>query len=172
MANFAFVKDNEIQGIYDTLPINWDRISNFHANEGNEEFLNSFGWYTIDKVIPEYNSETHTLEIPIRTYNIEENKVYETYEIIEKHAPVSTDFDASSDPIASLDHWSDVREERDRLIKDFEWRYMRYERQVRLGIEPTDDIQKMDEYIQALADITKQSDPMFIDWPNYANYEL
>ena len=55
--------------------------------------------------------------------------------------------------------WSSVRSERDELIKSTEWLINRYHSEVRLGLEPTDDIAKLDEYIQALRDITKQPVP-------------
>ena len=63
--------------------------------------------------------------------------------------------------------WNVVREQRDRLMKDFEWRYNRYAREVRLGLTPSDDISAMDNYMQDLADITNQPDPFNITWPTY-----
>lgn len=62
--------------------------------------------------------------------------------------------------------WQVVRSERDILIKDEEWKINRYHSEVRLGLEPTDDITKLDEYIQALRDVTKQPDPFNISWPD------
>lgn len=61
--------------------------------------------------------------------------------------------------------WSEIRRIRDQKIKDVEWRYNRYARQVRLNVTPTDDISDLDTYIQALADITEQEDPTDITWP-------
>lgn len=63
--------------------------------------------------------------------------------------------------------WISIRQLRDELMKNFEWRYTRYERQVRLGISPTDDISKLDEYMQQLADITTLEDPFNIQWPTF-----
>jgi hypothetical protein len=59
----------------------------------------------------------------------------------------------------------EIRQKRDRLIGDIVWRVQRYESEIRLGIPPTDDIQKLDEYIQSLRDITKDLDPFNITWP-------
>lgn len=60
------------------------------------------------------------------------------------------------------------RESRDARIKAFEWRYARYERNARLGLPQQDDIAKLDEYTQALADIPAQEGfPWQINWPVY-----
>ena len=61
--------------------------------------------------------------------------------------------------------WNNVREKRDSLMAMFDWRYLRYNRETRLGVTPTDDILKLDEYMKALADITQQQDPFNIEWP-------
>ena len=50
-------------------------------------------------------------------------------------------------------------------MKDADWKVLRYERETRLEKTPTDDIVKLDAYMQSLADITKQSDPFNITWP-------
>ena len=49
--------------------------------------------------------------------------------------------------------------------KEF-WRVQRYESEIRLGLNPTDNINKLDAYFPLLRDITKQeSFPFDIDWP-------
>lgn len=63
--------------------------------------------------------------------------------------------------------WEQIRVKRNQMIADFEWRYNRYNRQSRLGIPTTDDISKLDAYLEALADITTQPDPANITWPEY-----
>lgn len=62
--------------------------------------------------------------------------------------------------------WSDVRAKRARLMAEFEWRMARHARELRLGLPPTDNLQALDAYMQALADITLQPDPCAIVWPN------
>jgi hypothetical protein len=62
--------------------------------------------------------------------------------------------------------WETVKEIRNRMINDIEWRVHRYNSEVRLGLTPTDDITELDTYIQALRDISNQEDPFNIDWPN------
>jgi len=64
--------------------------------------------------------------------------------------------------------WAQVRARRDGLIRAILWRPERYERQVAAGI-PTNDTaaqyQEVLTYIQALRDVTKQTDPGAIAWP-------
>lgn len=61
--------------------------------------------------------------------------------------------------------WKNVREKRDKLMANFEWRIARYHRQVALGITPIDDINTLHQYMQELADITNQEDPFQIVYP-------
>ena len=61
--------------------------------------------------------------------------------------------------------WEQVRNTRDEKIAELDWRYNRYHRLERLGLDQIDDLNALDIYSQALADITKQSDPMNIVWP-------
>ena len=59
-----------------------------------------------------------------------------------------------------------TRSERDRRINAEMWRYDRAAREARLGITPTDDIDTLDAYIQALADVPQQAGfPDNIEWP-------
>jgi hypothetical protein len=58
-----------------------------------------------------------------------------------------------------------IRQKRDVLINAVAWRIQRYESETRLGLPSTDDIQKLDEYIQALRDVTEQPDILNIEWP-------
>ncbi len=63
---------------------------------------------------------------------------------------------------------AEVRSLRDKKLDSVIWRYERHSREERLGLELTDDIVTLDTYIQALADITVQSDevgPDNIVWP-------
>lgn len=59
-----------------------------------------------------------------------------------------------------------VRAMRDSLIAEVEWRYARYARHARLGLDQIDNIEDLDGYVQALADITKQEGfPFNVSWP-------
>jgi len=66
-----------------------------------------------------------------------------------------------------------MRVKRDEMMKDFEWRYSRYHRQVRLGLTPTDNLEDMDAYMQALANLPniENLDGMNIPWPSFSRRE-
>lgn len=60
-----------------------------------------------------------------------------------------------------------LRSERDRLMKEFQWRIQRYDRQVRKSLPQTDIISELDTYMQALADLpaTYASNPADVIYP-------
>ena len=60
----------------------------------------------------------------------------------------------------------EVRAKRDRLIAQEDWRYARYASEIRQGLTPSDDIEALDAYIQALRDVPQQNGfPYEIEWP-------
>ena len=61
--------------------------------------------------------------------------------------------------------WAEIRIQRDQLISEFEWRISRYLSETRQGMTTTDAIAELDAYMQALRDVTSQSDPANISWP-------
>lgn len=61
--------------------------------------------------------------------------------------------------------WNEVRLIRDQMLKEADWRISRYNREVRMGATPTDNIIDLDIYMEALADITTQADPYLLNWP-------
>lgn len=169
MANYAFVENDSIVGVYDSLPNNWKNFSNFFALEGQTEYLKSLGWYKIEHVIPSYDSEYQKLDNPYRW--LENDTVYESQQVINIRPqfiepPSAAELEAQR--IQHLqDQWASIRKTRDQLMAEFEWRYDRYERQIRLNLPTTDNIINMDNYMQALADITLQVDAYNIVWPTY-----
>ena len=63
------------------------------------------------------------------------------------------------------DYWAVIRNNRDQRIAEVEWRYNRYHRNERLGLPQQDSIADLDNYVQALADITNQENPFELTWP-------
>lgn len=62
--------------------------------------------------------------------------------------------------------WESIRAERDKRIRDIMWRYERWSRHERLGVQQIDSISALDNYVQALANIPQtQIDPYDIVWP-------
>lgn len=66
--------------------------------------------------------------------------------------------------------WKSVREERDKKIQDVSWMVERYHSEVRLGLEPTDDIVALDTYINTLRNIPSDySNAEDVVWPVFDN---
>jgi hypothetical protein len=68
--------------------------------------------------------------------------------------------------------WKAIREKRDTLLKEVDWRVLKYESQKRLEVETTDSIENLDKYAQELRDVTKQDNPQSIVWPTLGNVTL
>ena len=59
-----------------------------------------------------------------------------------------------------------ARAERDRLIESVRWRIERHSDELALGSEPTEPLEPLLQYVQALRDMPQQSGfPGDIDWP-------
>lgn len=52
MANFVLIENNEIIEYHDLLPKSWKNVSGLNLAKDDEEFLNSLGWYTVNKIYP------------------------------------------------------------------------------------------------------------------------
>jgi hypothetical protein len=156
MAKYAYVENNAIKSVYDNLPQNWKNISNFNLIT-DEVFLKDLGWYKVTKVIDYDTSQFRVSKI---YHEFDNDTVFEKYNVVEKDKPFT------EEELINM-QWDGIRVERDQKMKDFEWRYIRHDREVRLGLVPTDNVYPMDVYMQALADITKQEDPYNIVWPEY-----
>jgi hypothetical protein len=121
MAKYAHVENNQISGVYDTLPVNWRNISNLPSLENDTEFLFSMGWQTIQKINPTYNTETQRLGEA--SYAILDGQVVENIEVID--IPTATPVAAlSAEEIALIleSHHNDaiarLREKRDLLLQE------------------------------------------------------
>jgi len=164
MANYAYVENEQIVGVYDQYPQNWKNISNFPVfAENYPEQLESLGWYTLIHIIPQFDSNTQKIEFD--SHYFENGNAYEKYIVVD--IPLPPPPEPGPDPYEL--QWNNVRSARDHLMSDFEWRYERYDRQTRLNLPLSDNLQNMDLYMQALADITLQPDPFNITWPIYSS---
>jgi hypothetical protein len=60
----------------------------------------------------------------------------------------------------------DIRAERDRLIESVRWRIERHSDELALGREPTEPLEPLLQYVQALRDVPQQAGfPTDIIWP-------
>ena len=127
------------------------RLSNGSTRTDSSTFTTeelSDAGYVAVSTAPTYNNRTHNLSWNGSDWSVDE----------------LTDLDIT---YATEQQWLNIRIERDERIEAVEWRIMRHQSEVRLGITTTtDNISNLDTYVQALRDITKQSDPYNITWPN------
>lgn len=156
MTVYANLVDGKVKGVYDLIPKFWNGINNFNILcQQDPEFMKSNGFTRIVRDNTVYNHDTHyILDI---NYTVEGDTVYEHLNILSKPSPTRDDLLYS------------VRQKRDNLMKEFEWRYVRYQRQVRMGLPTTDIIENLDVYMQALADITATEDLTNLVWPVYTS---
>lgn len=167
MSNYAYVENKNIVHVTWGLPNNWKNVSNFFALEGDDTYLKTIGWYKIEKIEVSYDPQFKKIDGIERWYDENLDKVFER-EIVVDIPNLPTAEELEQLKVSKLPYqWERVREHRNELMQKFEWRYARYDRQVRLSLTPTDDLFKMDEYMQALADVTTQPDPYNITWPTY-----
>jgi hypothetical protein len=160
MTVYANLVDGEVKGVYDLIPKFWNGINHFDVRcREDAEFMQANNFVKIIKQNYNYNPETHYLSI-FPTYTVENNQVLEHRQILEKIETVA-------EPISREVLLETVRKIRDEKMSSMDWRYNRYHRQIRLGLEPTDSIQRLDAYMQSLADITLQEDLENIIWPEY-----
>lgn len=155
MTTYAHVTDGRVDGVYDNLPKSWKNVSNFHLLD--EADLNQYGFYTIEKkAAPKHDPLTTVVSAPVYTF---------TGDVVLEHVTLSP---RVLPPRDIESEWKEIRKIRDQKIADEEWRYARATREARLGQKITDDIDKLDRYIQDLANIPNTfSDPRDVVWPVY-----
>lgn len=157
MTVYANLVNGEIKGVYDLIPKFWNGHNHFNVLcAKDEKFMRENGFVKIIRDTTPYDSTTHRMS-DYPTYSVVDEEVYEHREITLIPPPL----------INEEDLLTIIRKQRDQKMKDFEWRYTRYFRETRLGLSTTDDLKKLDEYMQLLADITDQEDLTNIIWPTY-----
>lgn len=75
--------------------------------------------------------------------------------------------DAILNPVPTTEHLADTaRAERDRLIESVRWRIERHSDELALGSEPTEPLEPLLQYTQALRDVPQQEGfPESVEWP-------
>lgn len=82
MANYVYIENGKITEKVDVLPRNWRNISGLNLSANDDKFLNSHGWYKVNKEHINFNPETH--QIIEHSYTIQDNIVTEIPIISEK----------------------------------------------------------------------------------------
>ena len=124
---------------------NGDTVTDLKSLD-NESLL-ELGFVQVDDP-PEYSKDTHKLEWSGTEWQLEE---LTAQEVLNRKSELS----------------EMVRGERDVRFDNDIWRVERYQSEIRLGLTPTEDIVKLDNYFQSLRDITKQETfPYVINWPD------
>lgn len=110
------------------------------------------------------NIPADAVEIPQKQYEglLEDQTIGKVIKADENGFPVAAEpAPPSVEQLANV-----VRVDRDQRIAAVTWRYERNAREVRLRLKTTDDINTLDAYVQALADVPEQAGfPTSIDWP-------
>lgn len=162
MSKYAFVENDTIVSVHDVLPTNWRNISNFNALTDDVDYLNSLGWYVIGRDLTPYDESVQFVSAV--NYQYLNNRVVEINTISAR--PGSQPLTEEELARISQEKWNEVRIIRDQKMKEFEWRYVRYERERRLGLPTTDNLTRMDTYMQRLADLPNAFPrPEDVIWP-------
>jgi hypothetical protein len=80
MAEYAYVKDGQVENLYDLLPKTWNNVSGFELLVNDTETLKSLGWYKVNKLSDLYDPKTQRLLG--YNYSFENDTVTETPNII------------------------------------------------------------------------------------------
>jgi len=111
MANFALVENDQIIERHDLLPNNWRHVSGLCTLKDDEVLLNRLGWYTVNKVMIDYDSSLY--HVTSYEYRFENNKVYEI--------PILTSVEPIPEENVFLLELERVRLNRDRLLMETDW---------------------------------------------------
>lgn len=155
MANWAFVENGKVEGVYENLPSNWRNISGLNFSSDNLEFLNSVGWYKIKKNHESFDNELY--EIKDYDYCFGNNSVTESLILVQKDTPLSDEY---KHQLLLMQ----LREERNNRLKLTDWTQLRdveFDNKTRL---------KWVSYRQKLRDLPKKYENVNfrieeINWP-------
>ncbi len=145
--SYVRVKNGEIIHRTESLPTNWENISNFNLLEESEVI--QYGWFPYTFVEAEKSDGDIS---DGSTYSIEEDRVIE-YEQVRKKTTEEIQSELES-------MWHQVRVQRNILLSETDW--------TQLSDSPLSPEMKIEwqEYRQKLRDITAEPSPYGLGWPS------
>lgn len=122
LANWAYVENSTINGLYDLLPKNWKNISGLDKSKDDLVFLRSLGWYPVIKDSTVFNSNTHFIKSYNHVVDSETESVIEEA-VLEAKPPVPEPEPPAviSDEELNRQLLEQVRSNRNNLLRDSDW---------------------------------------------------
>lgn len=163
MAEWAYVENNEIVELHDLLPVSWRNISGLRNAADNIEFLNSVGWYKVNKQVTEYDDTQ--FKVIDYTYNFLNNNVQEV-PVLEQKEIIAIDEVEVQRQIKNK-FMEALRNERDKLLSKSDISQL----SDNLKKMSPDEINQWETYRQSLRDLPAQyenSDVIYLQdviWP-------
>lgn len=108
MANWAYVKNNQIQELHDELPVNWKNVSGLRFSKDNLEYLRGLGWLPVRQQSIQYDERL--MRVADYDREIHDTEVIET--------PVLEPRPTSANPRRSIEF---IRYERDRQLSSSDY---------------------------------------------------
>lgn len=115
MAEWVFIENDIIVEYHDKLPKNWRNYSGLDLSINDTAFLQSIGWYKIQKNHQPFNENTHRFKS--LEYTIQNNTVTEST-VTEPLLQEEIDFKRNYNFQLFL---NGLREERNRLLSECDW---------------------------------------------------
>ena len=145
--DYIQVKNSGVKGHPQTLPKNWEDVSNFYLLEDDQ--LRLYGWYPV-RFVPAEKTDKDI--VTGQSFVIEGNEVVQYEQIREK---TYSELEQETNNM-----WENVRNERNELLSQCDW--------TQISDSPL-ILEKKNEwkiYRQELRDITLQENSFSITWPD------
>jgi len=145
--DYIQVKNDGVKGHPQTLPKNWEDVSNFYLLEDDQ--LRLYGWYPV-RFVPAEKTDNDI--VTGQSFVIEGNEVVQYEQIREK---TYSELEQETNNM-----WENVRNERNELLVQCDW--------TQISDSPL-ILEKKNEwkiYRQELRDITLQENSFSITWPD------
>lgn len=113
MANWAYVKNNQIVETHYQLPRNWKNVSGLNMLQNDLVTLETLGWYPVIKQHQEFDSAAYQINGYLHTFN--NKQVIETLDIIE------LSIDPNYIQQQKNNFLIDLRNQRNKLLQESDW---------------------------------------------------